>query len=179
MNRFEKAYEDAQGFSFAGHRFDEPCYEMLTVTEDDFLEHLRVQSAGLAYYGALAKQSEKEYDDFERRLRFRYNEMYAECSETLLRAGKKNNVKDIEAFVQTKYETELRRMYDRLGELRSQRDYVNAFLEGWKQKSFTLSSMTQMIAAGLLSPRESIQEEETNEDRLEKSRQILSKKRNS
>lgn len=176
-SRFEKAYEDAQDFSFAGYRFDEPCYDMLNVTEDDFLEHLRVQSAGLAYYGALAKQVEREYDSFERRYRQRYNEMYRDCSESLLREGKKNNVRDIESFVQFKYGKELDTLNSRLEELKAQRDYVSAFFDGWKQKSFTLSSMTQMITAGLLSPRESIEQEETNEDRLETARRILSKKR--
>ena len=103
--------------------------------------------------------------------------MYTTCSDELARAGKKNNVKDIEAYVQVKYEAELKNSYKRLDELKSQKDYIAAFLEGWRQKSFLLSSMTNMITAGLMSPKETITEEEVEKNRkifkeiLEKRRQ--------
>lgn len=177
MNKFEKAFDGAHNFRFDKFQFDEPDYEMLVINdENDYLEHLRIQSAGLAYYCALAKQSEREYEEFERRFKFRYNEMYAACSESLLRAGKKNNVRDIEAYVQTKYESEINKAYDRLDELKSQRDYIAAFLEGWRQKSFLLSSMTNMITAGLLTPRETITEEDIQNNK-ETFREILEKRR--
>lgn len=161
MDKFEKAFDRAHGFRFDRFQFDEPDYEMLVINdENEYLEHLRVQGAGLAYYSALARQAEREYEAFERRFKYRYNEMYTACSDSLARAGKKNNVKDIEAYVQVKYETELENAYKRLDELKSQRDYSVAFLEGWQQKSFLLSSMTKMIEAGLMSPRETITEED-------------------
>ena len=177
MDSFEEAFNQAHDFTFDRFRFDEPDYEMLIINdENDYLEHLRVQSAGLAYYGALAKQAERNYDEFERRLKFRYNEMYSECSSILSREGKKNNVRDIESFVQTTYESELQRLYDRLAELRSQRDYIAAFLEGWRQKSFLLSSMTNMITAGLLTPKATITEEDYKTN-LQRSREILNRRK--
>lgn len=177
MNKFEKAFEGAHKFRFDKFQFDEPDYEMLIVNdENEYLEHLRIQSAGLAYYSALAKDSERAYDEFERGFKFRYNEMYTECSESLARAGKKNNVKDIESFVQVKYETELNKAYMRLDELKAQRDYIAAFLEGWRQKSFLLSSMTNMITAGLLTPRETITEEDIQNNK-NTFREILAKRR--
>lgn len=177
MDKFEKAFDGAHGFRFDRFQFDEPDYEMLIVNdENEYLEHLRVQSAGLAYYSALSKQADREYEEFERRFKFRYNEMYTTCSDELARAGRKNNVKDIEAYVQVKYEAELKNSYKRLDELKSQKDYIAAFLEGWRQKSFLLSSMTNMITAGLMSPKETITEEEVEKNR-KIFKEILEKRR--
>ncbi len=175
MDKFDEAISRAHGFRFDRFRFDEPDYEMLLVNDEtDYLEHLRVQGAGLAYYGALSRQAERGYDEFERRVKYRYNEMYSECSRILAREGRRNNVRDIESFVRTKYEKELDTMYGKLSELRAQRDNIAAFLEGWRQKSFILTSMTSMITAGLLSPRTAITEEDVKNN-LERSREILSR----
>ncbi len=159
-DKFEEACNNAHGFTFDKYQFDEPNYEMLVVDEDNFLEHLRVQSAGLAYYGALAKVADNEYEECERKLKFRYNEMYSDCSDLLARTGKKNNVKDIESMVQSKYEKELTGLYERLADLRSKRDHIQSFYEGWKQKSFGLNSLTSMITSGLLSVKTTISEED-------------------
>lgn len=176
MDKFETAFNGAHETRFDRFTFNNPDYDMLVVhDEDDYLEHLRVQGAGLAYYTALAKQAERDYEDCERHLRFRYNEMYAECSDTLARAGKKNNVRDIEAFVQTKYESELARRYATLGDLRKQKDYINAFLEGWRQKSYILSAMNGLVAAGLLTPREAVTQDDVDNQRI--ARDILSKRK--
>lgn len=179
MNKFEEAFNKAS-ISFDKFKLEEPDYDMLVVQdENDYLEHLKVQSAGLAYYYALAKQIENEYDEHERKMKFRYNEMYSECSDALARAGKKSNVKDVDAFVQSKYEAELKKGYARLSELRSQRDCTNAFLEGWRQKGFVLNSMTQMIMAGLLTPRQAVTEEmaEEQNNQLKTAREILKLKK--
>ena len=58
-DKFEKAFNGAHEMKFDRFQFDEPDYDMLVIEdENDYLEHLRVQGAGLAYYGALAKQEE-------------------------------------------------------------------------------------------------------------------------
>ena len=156
---FEEAFDKASEISFDRFSFEQPDYDMLIVNDEtDYLEHLRVQAAGMAYYTALSKLADRKYEEYDRRFKFRYNEMYSDCSNRLLAEGKKNNVKDIESFVQIKYEAELKKMYAKLDELRENRDYIAAFLEGWKQKSYVLSSMTNMVTAGLLTPREVITE---------------------
>ena len=72
------------------------------------------------------------------------------------------------------YGAEVRRMQEKLDELEAMRDNVAAFLEGWKQKSYVLSSMTQMILAGVLTPREAVTEEQVEEmTKGDRSRKIL------
>lgn len=177
MNKFEEAFNRAHDFVFDKFKFDEPDYRMLVVQdEDEYLEHLRVQGAGLAYYTALARQAERDYDLFERKLKFRLNEMFRESSTFLIDKGRRSTVKDVDAFVQVKYEKEINELYDHLDELRARKDYIGAFLEGWKQKSYQLSSMTNMITAGLLTPKETITEED-RQNNLTIAREILNKRK--
>ena len=173
-DKFEEAFNKADGVKFHGFRFDDPDMEMLIVHDEDFLEHLQVQAAGMAYYTALYKQCERKYDELEKRYKYRYNEMYRDCSETLIKGGKKNNVKDIEGLISDKYQKELAKMDKMLDELRTQRDNVFAFLEGWKQKSYALSNMADMIKAGFLTPKETITQEEMN-DTITQARNVIGK----
>lgn len=172
MDKFEEAFNKANGVKFHGFQFDDPTMEMLIVHDEDFLEHLQAQAAGMAYYTALYKQCERKYDQLERRYKYRYNEMYSDCSDTLQAAKKKGNVRDIEAFIHTKYQAELAKMEKALDELRILRDNVYAFLEGWKQKSYTLSSMADMAKAGLLTPRETITQEDID-DTVTRARNVM------
>ena len=160
MDKFDNAFNKAHEIEFDAFKFDEPNYEALMFDEESYLEHLRVQAAGLAYYGTLAKTAEREYMDLERRYRNRYNEMYSECSDTLAKIGKKNNVKDIEALVRCKYENELDKWEDELEEYKIRRDGIASYYEAWKSKGFALNSMTSLITAGLLTPKTSISDED-------------------
>jgi len=168
MDKFNKTLEDANEISFDEFQFNEPDYNMLMFDEDSYMEHLRVQAAGLAYYGALSKEADRNLEDIERRYKIRYNELYAECSEIIARTGKKNGVKDIEALLQCKHENELKQWDDALAEAKVKKDGVNTFYEAWKAKGFTLSAMTNMITSGLLTPKTTISEEEIQSNRKRK-----------
>lgn len=181
MDKFERAFEEAHEFKFDKFQFDEPDYRMLIVQdEDEYQEHLRVQAAGLAYYICIAKQAERNFEQFDRKVKFRLNEMYKDCSNRLAkdetRTGRKATVRDIEIAVQDLYGEEIASLYSHLDELKSQRDYSSAFLEGWRQKSYQLSSMTNLITAGLLTPKTTITEEDQKRS-LETAREILSKRK--
>lgn len=160
---FEGAFERANEMTCDGTRFDQPNYDMLIVTEENYLEALKMQAAGTAYYGTLAKEAEREVEESERKFRFRYNEMYSDCSDSLSRLGKKNNVKDVESFVQSKYEKELERMNENLISLKRRRDMAITFMEAWKQRGFTLNNMTELVKSNLLSPKQTITEEDVAE----------------
>ena len=160
MNKFEEAFEKAHGIEFESYRFDEPDYGALVVTEETFLDHLKVQAAGLAYYSTLAKNAERQYDELEQRYKARYNEMYSECSSIILRAGQKNTAKDVDSFVREKYESEVEKWNTALKEARENRDGAMSYYEAWKSKGFVLNSMTTLVAAGLMGPKTVV----TNDD---------------
>lgn len=160
MDKFDEAFNKAHDIEFDAFKFDEPDYEALMFDEESYLEHLKVQAAGLAYYGTLAKTAEREYNDLERRYKNRYNEMYSECSDTLAKIGKKNNVKDIEALIMCKYESEIKKWESELEESRIRRDGITSYYEAWKSKGFALNNMTSLITAGLLTPRTTISEDD-------------------
>lgn len=160
MDKFDNAFNNAHDIEFDAFKFDEPDYEALIVTEESYLEHLRVQAAGLAYYGTLAKTAEREHSELERKYRNRYNEMYTECSDILAKIGKKNNVRDIEALVRCKYENELEQWENELSESKIRKDGISSYYDAWKAKGFALSSMTSLITAGLMNPKTAITEDD-------------------
>lgn len=168
MDKFNKALDDANEISFDEYQFDEPDYNMLMFDEDSYMEHLRVQAAGLAYFGSLSKEADRNFEDTERRYKIRYNELYSECSDIIFRTGKKGGVRDIESLLQCKHENELKQWDEAVLEARQRKDGVNAFYEAWKAKGFTLSAMTNMITSGLLTPKTTISEEEIQENRRRK-----------
>lgn len=164
MKEFEDAFEKANEFVCDGIRFDQPNYEMLIVTEQNFLQSLKMQSAAIAYYGTLAKQCQRELQESQRKYRFRYNEMYSDCNESLLRIGKKNNVKDIQSFVQSKYEKQLQIMNNNIFELKKKRDMVVSFFEAIKAKGFILNNMTSLVTSNLLTPKNYIEKSQEEQD---------------
>lgn len=162
MDKFEKAFEEAHDIEFDAFKFDEPDYEALIVTEETLLEHLKVQAAGIAYYGTLAKNAERYLNELEKKYKYRYNEMYSECADILSRAGKKSGTREIESFVQCKYGKELEEWDKQINEAKINKEGIASYYEGWKNKGFALNSITSLVTAGLLTPRTTISEEDVN-----------------
>lgn len=175
IQKIQEAYEKAGDLECDGVKFDEPNYDMLIVTQENYLQALKMQAAAIAYYGTLAKQAERNVEQFERKYKFRYNEMYTDCSDTLSRLGKSSTVKIIESFVQTKYEKELQTLNQTLQELKKQSDLASVFYEGIKQKSFMLNNYTSLVTSNLLSPKTSVSESDIDEQQRSK---LISRLRN-
>ena len=169
MDKYENAFNNAHGMEFIGFRFDEPDYEALVVTEENYLEMLKIQAAGIAYYGNLARKAESEYREMQRRYDARYAELYDICSSTIRKIGQKDNANNIKSLMNTKYEKELEEWNARLNELRSNMDGVTSYFEAWKAKGFTLNAMTQLITVDYGGIRTAITEndiEKANEKRM-------------
>ena len=171
---FEKAFGGAGEIAFDKFKFEEPDYDMLQFDEESYLEHLKVQAAGLAYYGTLAKTAERECEDLEKRYKMWYNGVYSDCSDIIARAGKKNGVKDIDALVQCKFEDKIKEWENALKKARMEKDNAQMWYEAWKAKGFALSSMTNLITAGLLTPKTSITEDDMNQMSINRARRIIS-----
>jgi hypothetical protein len=99
----ENVIKKAETMSIGEWDFENPSIEMLEVNENNYLDSLAKQPAALAYFGTLYKEAQRELEDLELYYKNRYNEMYAEYSETLSKLGKKTGAKEIEALVQCKY----------------------------------------------------------------------------
>lgn len=160
MSKFDDAFEKGHGIEFDAFRFDTPDYDALQVTEENFLEQLRVQAAGIAYYGTLAKKCEAEYNEMERHYKARYAELYDTCSSTIRKIGQKDNQNNILSLMNTKHEKELEEWNQKLDELRAKRDSTAMYFEAWKAKGFALSSMKDLVTAGLIKISTSITEDD-------------------
>ena len=153
-SKYDEAFDRGHDIEFDEFKFDDPDYRALMVTEENYLEHLRVQAAGMAYYGTLAKKAEREYDALDSKWKARYGEMYATCSEDLAKSMKRYGAKDIEALVRCRYQSEIEKWEKAVDEARERRDAIASYYEGWKAKGFSLNSMTSLVTAGLITPRQ-------------------------
>lgn len=173
MDKYEDAFNKAHDMEFIEYRFDEPDYDALVVNEENYLEMLKIQAAGVAYYGNLARKAEADYKEMQRRYEARYAELYDICSSTIRKIGQKDSMNNIKSLMNTKYEKELEDWNEKLNELRTQADNITSYFEAWKAKGFTLSAMTQLIVVDYGGIRSTITESDVarfNERRMTTSR---------
>lgn len=173
MDKYEEAFNKAHAMEFIEYRFDEPDYDALVVTEENYLEMLKIQAAGVAYYGNLARKADAEYKEIQRRYDARYAELYDICSSTIRKIGQKDSVNNIKSLMNTKYEKELEDWNAKLNELRTQADNITSYFEAWKAKGFTLNAMTQLVAVDYGGIRSTITESDVgraNDRRMTTSR---------
>ena len=159
MTEFDDAFAEGANTQFDAFSFDKPTMEALMVTDENFLEHIRVQGAGVYYYAYLARTKEAEYDDMDRRYKARYAELYDVCSAKIRRTGQKDNQNNILSMIYSSYGDEMEKWHEQLNKLRAERDGAVCYYEGWKAKGFALSSMKDLITAGLIKIDDSITEE--------------------
>ena len=137
------AFERAGKIKLKHFDFDEFDMDMLVLDAENIEEHISKQSAAVAYYGALYKQAVRNYEDVKKAWEYREKVMYAESSD----AGKYNKKptrNDIEAQVVIDHEVEIEEWQDRMRKLKAQRDNLEVFWEGWKQKSFAINNFVDI-----------------------------------
>lgn len=166
---YEQLLSGGHSMVIDGINFDAPNLSILTVTEENFEEHLSKQAAGLAYFGAMFKSAKDEYEDCCRAYEARWAEMYTHCTNIMNKTEKGNKfvIKDIEAMARSKYSDEINTWKQKMDKLREHMNVAEMFYDAWKQKSFVLNNFTAMISAGLLSVKSTISEGDIKGHHLE------------
>ena len=158
---YEQIINKGSELTISNIDFENPGIDMLVVTEDNFVEHLSKQAAGLAYFGALTKMLESELKDVEDAWKNKYNEWYTYCSNLLAKTSqKKYVVRDVEAMVCSKHATDIDKWRDKINKKKTSYNVISTFYDSWKQKSFTLNNYTSLATANLLSVKDAITTED-------------------
>jgi len=149
----ERVMEGASGLSLADVKFDEPDVKMITPDSETLETHITMQPAAIAYYGTLAKQTQRDLDDAKKKWKYRWMELYGTVSRALCLADpkRKSTVTEIEAETYSRHRAEVDKEEQNLAMLAKQADDLQAFFEGWQAKSFALNHMVQLSVAGLYS----------------------------
>ena len=148
---FDKLMSQASKTSIGAWNFEDPDMSILTVTEENFEEHLVKQPAAIAYFGFLMKEAAREYEQLNKAFEYRYSEMYGDCANVLSKGKDKMTIKSVEAMILSKYQTELEDWNKRLAVKREKKDNFEIFYESWKQKGYTLNNFKDLVVAGLIS----------------------------
>lgn len=157
--KYEQILDSVHDMKVGGINLDSPNLSILTVTEENFEDHLSKQAAGLAYFGTMFRAARDEHDDLQRAYEARWTEMYAHCTNMMNKTEKGRFViKDVEAMAQGKYADEITKWKEKIDKLREHMNVAEMFYDAWKQKSFVLNNFTAMISAGLLSVKTTIAE---------------------
>jgi len=146
--KLNKFLDEGEKFDISNMSFEDISLKMLVVNETNFVDQLEKHAAGIAYFGALAKGASRDLHEAEKAYKNRYNEMFSECSTQLKKSSdNKPLTREIEAFVQSKYETELTNLDSKLNILQEFKDNTEVYYESWKQKSYMLNNMTSLTVS--------------------------------
>jgi len=139
----ERAFERAGKIKLKELDFENFDIEMLVLDSANIEEHISKQSAAVAYYGSLFKQAVRNYEDTKKSWEYREKVMYAESSD-ITKYDKKPTRNDIEAQVVIDHQVEIEEWQDKIKNLKAQRDNLEVFWEGWKQKSFAINNFVDV-----------------------------------
>lgn len=132
----------------------------LIVTEENFLEHLQKQSAGTAYYGMIFKNLKQELN----KLNNERDRKLSECMDRAMLSLQKQSSKSssrptlreaetMALMVNSKIFEELDK---NISEIEEQCNSVEQYYEAWKQKSYTLNNISNLVCAGFITLDDSI-----------------------
>lgn len=126
--------------------------DALIVTEENFIEHLQKQSAGTAYYGVIFKNLKQEM----LRIISERNRKLAECTDRSMLSLQKQSSKGKPTIREAEtmaimVNSKIFEDYDRkISEIEEQCNSVEQYYEAWKQKSYTLNNITNLVCAGFI-----------------------------
>lgn len=166
---------------------------LLNPSVGDIDEHVSMQPGAIAYYGALLKEAKRAVASYKRSYERWERKKYAE-SKVAANASSTNKctVDDIKARFIVDNEDEIEKWESTLDRLTAEADTLDVWYEAWRQKSFAIaqhvnvtederwnSSSSISTSSGREPNLESSGEKELSRSKINKVRDIMSKKRNS
>ena len=117
--------------------------------QQNFLQHLQKQSAGLAYYGFLYKQAKQQLRKLQKQ---RDEKMAQKVSQSMVALAKmgKTTRSQAQAMASMTYKTLFQKIDKQIDQLSQQVDLLQSYYNAWQQKGYALNNMTSLINSGLI-----------------------------
>lgn len=117
--------------------------------QQNFLQHLQKQSAGLAYYGFLYKQAKQQLRKLQKQ---RDEKMAQKVSQSMVALAKmgKTTRSQAQAMASMTYKTLFQKIDKQIDQLSQQVDLLESYYNAWQQKGYALNNMTSLINSGLI-----------------------------
>jgi len=141
----EKSCNDCGLKTIFGIPLESADPRLLDVREAGLDEHVALQPAAIAYFGALKKQAIRELDALKRGYDRDSKRWYALAKNKAKANDPKATVADIEAQLIIDNEKAIEQWDDRIGAAQQQLDLIDVWYEAWKQKSFSIKEYANLV----------------------------------
>ena len=152
MNKIDvnKFIEYGSKIQLNGINFDQLDWKNLIVDQqNNFLQHLQKQAAGLAYYGFLYKQAKQQLKKLQKQKQEKMTEKVSQSMVALQKMGKTTRV-EAQAMALMTYKSLFDKYDKQIQELTEQVDLLQTYYNAWQQKGYALNNMTTLISNGLI-----------------------------
>ena len=157
VNKFLK---DTSNVEVCGIRLEDFDSRALIVTEDNFAEHLQKQSAGTAYYGVIYKSLKQELNklisDRSRKLVECVDRAMLALQKQTSKNSPKPTIREAETMALMANSKLFEELDRKICEIEEQCNSVEQYYEAWKQKSYALNNITNLVCAGFIKLDDSI-----------------------
>jgi len=136
----KKSCDDLGQIDLSGIKLEEAGAQLLNVSEMEFDQHVAIQPSAITFFGVLRKEVNRRVDAYKKSYDRWQKKMYAQAKVAVLSGTQdyKPTVADIEARFIVDNEEEIEKREKQLEKLRDEADTIDAWYEGWRQKSFTI-----------------------------------------
>ena len=137
----KQSCEDLGQIDLSGIKLEEAGAQLLNVSEMDFDQHVAIQPSAITFFGVLRKEVNRRVDAYKKSYDRWQKKMYAQAKIAVMSGTQdsyKPTVADVEARFIVDNEKEIEKREKQLEKLRDEADTIDAWYEGWRQKSFTI-----------------------------------------
>jgi hypothetical protein len=136
----KKSCDDLGQIDLSGIKLEEAGAQLLNVSEMDFDQHVAIQPSAITFFGVLRKEVNRRVDAYKKSYDRWQKKMYAQAKVAVMSGTQdyKPTVADIEARFIVDNEKEIEKHEKQLEKLKDEADTIDAWYEGWRQKSFTI-----------------------------------------
>ena len=136
VNNITNACDALGQVDLSGITLESADPQLLNVSQMELDQHVAMQPAAIAYYGALVKEASRRVNAHKRAYDRWQKKQYALAKASL--AGTKFNIPDIEARYIVDNETEIEQWESQQEKLQFEYDSLSVWYEAWRQKSFSI-----------------------------------------
>lgn len=155
-----KFLKDTSNVEVCGIKLENFDSRALIVNEENFVEHLQKQSAGTAYYGVIYKSLKQELN----KICSERNKKLSECIDRAMlalqkqssKSSSKPTIREAETMALMTNSKIFEEFDKKICEIEEQCNSVEQYYEAWKQKSYTLNNITNLVCAGFIKLDDSI-----------------------
>ena len=133
--------EELGQIELSGIKLEDADPRLLNVSEMEFDQHVAMQPSAITFFGVLRKEVNRRVDAYKKAYDRWQKKMYAQAKIAVMSGTQdsyKPTVADIEARFIVDNEEEIEKWEKQLDKLRDEADTIEAWYEGWRQKSFTI-----------------------------------------